>query len=192
MGIPGHMYGAKFSIGPYPLKITDLSGNTSFQISSIPYNLRLHYEDYTNNIFVFDGVTNNENFVTLPLHYYYTYSNNIATINVHFPTIPPGNRVILKFISNELFRDWNSRYLDTSYQNSYKYSISLPFNKNSISGKLIFFLVTVDTFHNSSIISFDKYGEKQITLSANSSQYVEFSEDDIKTDPDDVYTDSML
>lgn len=171
------------SIEAYPIAIQDRFGVFHLSTSNFPYNLRvLQYNYYFNNYIVFNQISKQNVFIVNP-SYYRSLQTNLCYFFIRHPKVSIDKRYLLKFISPDIFTDLYSSFRYDTITNSF-YGIKLPINTNSISGKILFFEITYDSIHKV-ITSFDKYGEKNISVNTGSTLDFNFNEEDIKYNPEE-------
>ena len=174
---PGSIFGSTVSIGQNPIVFIDGNGIANLKTPSFPYSLTLRLS--SQRTYIYDNISLNNIFCE-PLKGFYRFQSNSVNLKVQFPIIPTGKEGIIKFISTDPFTDYFGGQIIDSFNNSAYHTINFPINKNSISGKILFLLVTAENYGSMSI---EKYGEKNVTLEANTNPLITFTDDDINFNP---------
>jgi hypothetical protein len=163
------------SIGEYPIIGMDRYGKFTIENVSMPYNLDISGSRGYCTKYLDLNISN----VNVYERYDFGYARG-CPIFVSFPPLEDkSKRVYIKFISEEI----NNQFDDISYYpETAKYlDVDIPLDKDLISGKLV--LLEVTTSSSGRIISYDKFGYKQLTLRAGYYSEITFSENDISYNP---------
>jgi hypothetical protein len=154
--------------------ITDMNGRFNLNDANRPYSLNI-CDGNCSNIILFDELRNNHTELTnldAPSLYY-----NQTHLYVTFPELKRGKKAFIKFISDVFFRSGDAY----GYENNSSCNLLVRFlpDCQTIEGKILYFEVT----RNNGIISYDCYGIKNITISQNGYNKVNFTADDISYNP---------
>ncbi|MEO8512034.1 MAG: hypothetical protein ABI543_00610 [Ignavibacteria bacterium] len=169
----------KVSVGDYPIVATDVYGKFSLENNQFPYNITVSDIYSSTNKYI--GLTiPNPVLTTLEDH----GNSNFCYVKVIFPEITSEyDEAVIKFISI----DKNTQFDDkASYMDPYfGMWVNIPYDKSSISGKLIFLQYKMYSDHT--VHSFKKFGIKDITLNNGySNQEITFTENDVSYNPPEL------
>src|SRR4030095_9754645 len=167
---------ALVSLSEYPIVGTDIQGNFNIETQKFPYDISVTYlrESHCTKYLG----------VSLPSSKIYAIDNFSfappVQVNVTFPNPAYNARSYIKFVSTELFNQFEYTFF---LKNSAELKIYIPRDKNQISGKLIY--LEVYTWPETDYI---KYGIKDVTLNKNTPNNIVFTEQDVSYDPPEVYS----
>ncbi len=176
---PGNMAGINVSIGLYPIVKPDYWGYCHFENVLTPYNI---------------GVTQGH---TL---FYYKEINirspkiviigsdgpnmNRCSLHVKFPGIEHGKNGYIRFISKDMFEQNYTPLVEENHDTT-SIIVSIPVDKESISGKLIFMQCYAIEASFFDVWEYFNFGMKDVTLYTGTNDTVEFSQHDIEFNPEE-------
>jgi hypothetical protein len=175
------------SVGDYPIITANQDGIFKIQNSITLYNLiisHLWHFGYPiiwrfNNVSIdnLHIVTNEINFPYIFFDYY-----QACETTVNFPPLESEKIIGIGFISGSKFESEFQVFGLPYGSNSLNYSIYVPSDVSSITGRIYYLEMTPNPF-NGWIESYDKYGIKNVTLLKNANNTVTFSEEEISYNP---------
>jgi hypothetical protein len=161
------------SAGEYPFTVVTYDEIPEFKVTanSKPYDINIlgfYYPSRPIFTLKYKNLTTNSVHIAYDdenLSYYYEFFNlHPCYTTVYFPPLTEREMIAIKFISNETFlQTEDKKLLDTGTGLSGFY-IEIPKGKSSITGKIYFLEIKIDN-ETGDIISFDKFGIKDITCS---------------------------
>lgn len=167
---------SEISIGQYPVTVPDAFGNFSLDTKSIPYDLEIFdYVPHTYEAILFKSLISTCPSIVIPFEIL-RETGNFCVVWVKCPATQEHG-VFLNFVSKE---DCLQHMLTVYHSDSiYGIQVQIPVSKTSIEGKVLF--LQYSGYNNT--CTYDKYGEKSVTLHSGNNDTLVFSPSDILLDP---------
>ena len=173
------------SYGDYPIAVSDNNGNFSIDALTTPYDLVVGRYYGIKYLKLNKPISELYNFE-------YESASNSMPIEIAIPSRDVGKLTFIKFFSeNNFYQEKDRLYpydtISAGLDTIFKTSIDLPFNKRSISGKILYLEAVIYPYENH-IYSYTRYGIKDVTLSIYNLN-MRFNPEDIRNITDNLNLD---
>lgn len=158
--------------------ITNTASDGSFVFSNVvvPYDISVYM--YGMNVSTFKNITTAK--PQIPVDYYMPVVAYESSVNVIIPQMNNNQEALAKFYDKSGYFINDIKIINPTYGHMY-----IDWNgSQSIMGKIAIWVYTKDNSGN--ILTYDKYGEKPITVSNGLPGRIVFYENDLKTNPADT------
>ena len=189
-----HPYFIYTSIGQYPVGKPDILGFSRFENIPLPYDFETLINKYFDpeTVCIYHNLNKRNPKIVLPFpqdtNVYHRSNYNECFLIVYFPPIPEGKTGKVKFISKDLFIQEDE--IINAGESFSKIKLKIPFDRNSINGKLIFLQGEIQhNYWETNWTSIDNFGMKYISVPANSIDTVIFTQHDIQYNPPESHID---
>jgi hypothetical protein len=154
---------------------TSSDGIFTFSNVKVPYDVSVY--TYGKNVVTFKGLITST--PSLPVEYNYTIPGYSSEVNVIIPPMNPNQKALVQFYdSTGMFIN------DLIFSNSLSGILEVQwYGKPESFGKIVLWICTYE--NNWNILSYDKYGEKPITVQNNLPGRIVFYDYDLNTNPID-------